>query len=87
MKQRWQHGILLEAKARRNLAQWGRQDFETLGLAVCEEAGELAKAILQARHEGGDPDRIRQEAIDLGALCIQVMDHFPDVWTRGQNTV
>ncbi len=83
---RWQHGILLEAKARRNLAKWGRQDFETLGLAVAEEAGELAQAILQARHEVGDPDRIRREAIDLGALCIQVMDHFPDGYPLHQNT-
>ena len=56
-----------------NLEKWGVQDVETLGLAVCEEAGELAQAILQARFEGGARGRISQEAIDLAALCVQVL--------------
>ena len=64
-------------RAARNLEKWGPQDFQTLGLAVCEEAGELAQAILQERHEAGRRDRIREEAIDLGALCLQIMAHFP----------
>jgi len=61
-------------RAKRNVEKWGLQDFETLGLAVCEEAGELAQAILQEKHEGGSRERITDEAIDLGALCIQVAD-------------
>lgn len=67
----------LADRAARNLDKWGQQDFQTLGLAICEEAGELAQAILQERHECGKRDRIREEAIDLGALCLQVMVHFP----------
>ena len=67
----------LADRAARNLEKWGPQDFQTLGLAVCEEAGELAQAILQERHECGKRDRIREEAIDLGALCLQIMAHFP----------
>ena len=55
-----------------NLDKWGVQDFETLGLAVCEEAGELAQAILQNKHEHGELVRITQEALDLAALCVQV---------------
>lgn len=57
----------------KNLDKWGVQDFETLGLAVCEEAGELAQAILQNKHENGERSRITQEAIDLAALCVQVL--------------
>ena len=67
----------LADRAAVNMAKWGPQSFATLGLCVCEEAGELAQAILQERHEGGDVDRIRQEAIDLGALCLQVLSNFP----------
>ncbi len=63
-------------RASNNLARWGKQDFETLGLAVCEEAGELAQAILQHKHEGGHEDRIFSEAIDLGAVCLQIMEHW-----------
>lgn len=66
----------LVAKAAANMAKWGMQDFQTLGLAVAEEAGELAQAILQHLHEGGERDRICDEAVDLGALCLQVMAHF-----------
>jgi NTP pyrophosphatase (non-canonical NTP hydrolase) len=65
-------------QAAKNLEKWGNQDMETLCLAIAEETGELAQAILQARHEGGDPDRIRQEAIDLGALCAQMVMKFDD---------
>ena len=68
----------LEAKAAANTAKWGMQDFQTLGLAVAEEAGELAQAILQHLHEGGDRGRICEESVDLGALCLQVMAHFPE---------
>jgi hypothetical protein len=67
-------------RAIKNVAKWGKQDLETLGLAIAEETGELCQAILKARWEGGDRERIREEVIDLGALCHQVMlylDHPP----------
>jgi NTP pyrophosphatase (non-canonical NTP hydrolase) len=64
-------------RAETNLRKWGKQNWTTLGLAISEEAGEIAQAILQSRHENGDPDRIRREAIDLGALCLQLIDTFP----------
>ena len=66
----------LMLKAKSNLQKWGEQDLETLGLCVAEEAGELAQAILQHKHEGGREDRIFNEAVDLGALCLQVMEHW-----------
>lgn len=63
----------IERKAKKNLDKWGVQDFDTLGLAVCEEAGELAQAILQNKHENGALGRISAEALDLAALCVQVL--------------
>ena len=63
----------MERKAQANVAKWGHQDYQTLALAVAEEAGELAQAVLQHRHEGQPEIRIAEEALDLGALCIQVM--------------
>ena len=62
----------LAAKAEKNIKKWGLQSLETLGLAVAEEAGELAQAILKHRWEGGSLARIAEEADDLGALCLQV---------------
>lgn len=63
----------MDRKALENRAKWGSQDYETLGLAVAEEVGELAQAILKYRHEGAAEIRIAEEALDLGALCIQVI--------------
>ena len=63
--------ILLRAAA--NLKKWGDQDYETVALAIAEEAGEVAQAVLQHRHESGAEARIREEAIDLGALCLQMI--------------
>ena len=67
---------ILQNKASANLAKWGMQPVETLGLVASEECGELCQAILKTNHEGGDRDRIRQEAIDLGAVCLQILEHF-----------
>ena len=63
----------IACRASENLDKWGVQDFETLGLAVCEEAGELAQAILKNKHEGGECSRITHEALDLASLCVQVL--------------
>lgn len=63
-------------QAKKNLAKWGRQDLETLGLAIAEETGELCQAILQGRDEKGDRKRIREEATDLAALCLQLFQYL-----------
>ncbi len=59
-------------RAEANVGKWGLQDKQTLGLAIAEGCGELAKAILKHRHEGGTLLYIMREATDLGALCIQI---------------
>lgn len=65
-------------RAARNVEKWGEQDLATLALAMSEETGELAQAVLKHRDEGGDRNRIRQEAIDCGALALQILRHFSD---------
>jgi NTP pyrophosphatase (non-canonical NTP hydrolase) len=57
--------------AAENIAEWGLQDEETLLLAMQEELGELTQAHLEARAEGGDPNRVDDELKDLGALLLQ----------------
>ena len=77
---------IMREKAEKNILKWGLQDVETLGLAIAEEAGELAQAILQNKHEGAPAYRITAEALDLGALCLQVwarMDR-PNASNTGQ---
>jgi len=67
---------MMVAHARQNIAKWGEQDDATLCIALMEEAGEVAQACLQWRHEGGDIGRIEAEALDAGALCFQIMRSF-----------
>lgn len=71
------------AQARKNVDKWGMQDLNTLGLAAAEELGEVCQAILQAKHEGGDPERIRDEAVDLGALCLQIIAAYEEQYVNG----
>ena len=67
---------LFADRARKNIEKWGAQDYETLALCIAEESGEVAQAVLQYHHEAGDEERIRAEAIDLGALCVQLVAAF-----------
>lgn len=55
-----------------NVEEWGQQDLDTLLLAAQEELGELCQAVLEARNEGGDPERIQAELDDLAPLLFQL---------------
>lgn len=70
-------------QAEENVMKWGQQDLDTLLLAAQEELGELTQAHLEARAEGGDPARIKDELDDLGALLFQIYweaaHRYPDV--------
>lgn len=59
-------------RAGENVDKWGEQDLETLLLAAQEELGELTQAVLEARAENGDPERIVEEIVDLAALLFQI---------------
>ena len=58
-------------KSKQNMAKFGKQSFQILIVAMTEELGELAQAYLQAEFDGKPKTRIYEEAIDLGALCLQ----------------
>jgi NTP pyrophosphatase (non-canonical NTP hydrolase) len=66
-------GLMLADKGIDNIGKWGLQDLATLGLAIAEEAGEVARAILENAHAGKPVARAYEEAVDLGALCVQMM--------------
>lgn len=59
-------------KAVANLEKWGEQSYVVLALAIVEELGELAQALLEYEHEDGAAERIPEELADLGALAYQV---------------
>lgn len=65
-------------KATKNIAKWGVQSFERLGLAISEETGEIAQAILQYECEGKSVKQIRKETLDLAALCFQMLWKFDE---------
>ena len=65
-------------KAGENIEKWGQQELETLLLATQEELGELTQAVLEARAEGGDPNRAFEELADLAALMYQI--HWTLEW-------
>lgn len=58
-------------QAEENLEKWGEQSWIVLSLATLEELGELAQALLEHEHEGGEAARIPFELRDVGALCYQ----------------
>ena len=60
---------LIRDEIDRQNEKWGQQDHSDLywlGI-VGEEYGEIAKAII----EDSDPDEIREELVQLAAVCVQ----------------
>ena len=60
-----------EDTATKNVDIWGRQDMDTLLLAMQEELGELTRAYLQWTHEDGEPRPVADELHDLAPLLFQ----------------
>lgn len=63
---------------------WPSNGFEALAI-ITEELGELAQAMLQFKHEGGDPERIRQEAIQVAAMGIRFVLNLPETNTQTES--
>lgn len=57
----------------RNEKRWGVQHPEELLSAINEEVGEIERAYLQATHEEGDTEAVREEIDDLGPLLMQLI--------------
>ena len=70
--------LQMERKATTNMMKWGTQDFKTLALAIAEETGELAQAILQYKDEEKPSINILNETYDLAALCFQMIVRYEE---------
>ena len=58
--------------------KWGKEREHSLELwctILMEEVGELAQASLKAQQENGDPRQVVEEAIQVGAVCLQIIEH------------
>jgi len=49
-------------------------DFVYQAAIVAEEAGELVKAALKLRYEGGTVEQIRKEALHTAATCVRLLE-------------
>lgn len=71
---------LWEASAKQNVDTWGRQEMDTLLLAMQEELGELTQAYLEWKHETADPKPIAEELNDLAPLLLQFRWELEDYY-------
>ena len=63
-----------QRKAEENFDKWDDPGVEALALAIAEESGEIARAVLDFIHSGKPKARITEETHDLAALCFQMLD-------------
>jgi NTP pyrophosphatase (non-canonical NTP hydrolase) len=49
--------------------------FEQLAI-MSEEAGEVAKAVLQYKREGGDLQEVKDELVQTAAMCIRMLENI-----------
>lgn len=64
------------AERERQEAKWGEQNHDPIvySAILTEEVGELAQAAIQARYEGGDEARIREEAVQVAAVALAIIE-------------
>jgi len=60
---------LIAKQYEKNIAKHGEQVGGLMKMVLAEEIGELAKACLELRW-GGNPDRVREEAVDCLAVVL-----------------
>ena len=49
--------------------------FEQLAI-MSEEAGEVAKAVLHYKYEGGSLEDVRDELLQIAAMCIRMLENL-----------
>jgi NTP pyrophosphatase (non-canonical NTP hydrolase) len=54
---------------------WPDNPIEAAAI-TCEESGELIRAALQLKYEGGDKESVRKEAIQTAATCIRLLKNL-----------
>lgn len=62
-------------EAERKHPNWPDNIIEQAAI-VSEESGELIRAALQAKYEGGDIEACRKEAIQTAAMCIRFLKNL-----------
>ena len=72
-------------KAQENMDKWGVQPIDQIALAIAEESGEIAQAVLQHQHEDASVERVRDEAMDLAPLCIQMLVSLREIHGVGSS--
>lgn len=63
------------AYAEKKFPRWPESVVEQAAI-VCEESGELIRAALQLKYEGGNVDDCRKEAIQTAAMAIRFLKNL-----------
>lgn len=63
-------------RAEKKFPTWPDNIIEQAAI-VSEESGELIRAALQVKYEGGNIEDCRKEAIQTAAMCIRFLKHLP----------
>lgn len=62
-------------RAEAKFPHWPESVVEQAAI-VCEESGELIRAALQLKYEGGNVEDCRKEAIQTAAMCIRFLKNL-----------
>ncbi len=60
-------------RARAKFPDWPRDGIHAAAI-VCEEAGELIRAALRHRYEGGSTEDMREEALHVAATACRFLE-------------
>ncbi|UOE48012.1 hypothetical protein MTO98_26735 [Mucilaginibacter sp. SMC90] len=68
--------VIIEVnRAERKHPEWPEDKIHAAAI-VGEESGELVRAALQHKYEGGGVEEIRREAIQTAATCIRLLKNL-----------
>ena len=62
-------------KAKKDHPKWPENMFEQVTI-VNEELGEVNKAILHLKHEGGSLQDVKDELVQTAAMCIRMLENL-----------
>lgn len=62
-------------KAKKKHPDYPDDIFEQLAI-MSEEAGEVAKAVLHYKREGGSLQDVKDELIQTAAMCMRMLEHL-----------